>query len=127
MNKKIIIDSAPSAIEYLESMLSNWHSWHDHHENLVKSIQILLKEHKSLTESVRANTVREIQEKIHAEVTVKLAGITLHLPISHITVDRIADQMLEGCATNNLCVSCGEVIPEGRQVCPKCDRSANNE
>lgn len=24
------------------------------------------------------------------------------------------------------CVCCGEIIPEGRQVCPKCERSAND-
>jgi hypothetical protein len=25
------------------------------------------------------------------------------------------------------CVCCGAVIPEGRQVCPKCERKANRE
>lgn len=23
---------------------------------------------------------------------------------------------------NNCCVACGEIIPEGRQVCPQCER-----
>ena len=23
---------------------------------------------------------------------------------------------------NNLCVSCGAIIPEGRQICPKCEK-----
>ena len=25
----------------------------------------------------------------------------------------------------NTCVSCGEIIPEGRQVCPICENKAN--
>lgn len=31
-------------------------------------------------------------------------------------------QKLEWNASNNTCVCCGEIIPEGRQVCPKCER-----
>lgn len=23
---------------------------------------------------------------------------------------------------NNCCVACGEIIPEGRQVCPRCEK-----
>lgn len=23
---------------------------------------------------------------------------------------------------NNICVSCGAIIPEGRQICPKCEK-----
>ena len=26
----------------------------------------------------------------------------------------------------NRCVCCGEIIPEGRMVCPKCERSAED-
>lgn len=26
---------------------------------------------------------------------------------------------------NNTCVCCGETIPEGRQICPKCEVSAH--
>ena len=25
--------------------------------------------------------------------------------------------------SENLCVACGEIIPEGRQICPKCEKS----
>lgn len=28
---------------------------------------------------------------------------------------------------NNRCVSCGAIIPEGRQVCPTCERKAKRE
>ena len=31
-------------------------------------------------------------------------------------------QKLDWNASNNTCVCCGEIIPEGRQVCPKCER-----
>lgn len=23
---------------------------------------------------------------------------------------------------NNCCIACGEIIPEGRQICPQCER-----
>lgn len=26
---------------------------------------------------------------------------------------------------NNYCICCGEIIPEGRQVCPQCEFDAN--
>lgn len=25
------------------------------------------------------------------------------------------------------CICCGEIIPEGRQVCPSCEEKANNQ
>jgi predicted nucleic acid-binding Zn ribbon protein len=28
---------------------------------------------------------------------------------------------------NNCCVACGEIIPEGRQVCPQCERKYDVE
>lgn len=31
-------------------------------------------------------------------------------------------QKLDWNTNNNTCVCCGEIIPEGRQVCPKCER-----
>lgn len=31
-------------------------------------------------------------------------------------------QKLDWNASDNTCVCCGEIIPEGRQVCPKCER-----
>lgn len=28
---------------------------------------------------------------------------------------------------NNTCVCCGEIIPEGRQICIKCERADKND
>lgn len=30
-------------------------------------------------------------------------------------------------ASDNRCVCCGEIIPEGRQVCPNCEKSAEDD
>ena len=38
--------------------------------------------------------------------------------------DDLADELLKlfrGNTTDNMCVCCGEIIPEGRQVCPNCE------
>ena len=36
-------------------------------------------------------------------------------------LDRVAKRHLDGFGNDNRCVSCGEIIPEGRQVCPQCE------
>ena len=37
-------------------------------------------------------------------------------------IDQVAEAMLKGnTTTDNKCVACGEIIPEGRQVCPGCE------
>jgi hypothetical protein len=37
-------------------------------------------------------------------------------------IDRVAEELIKGAgAPDNKCVSCGETIPEGRQVCPGCE------
>ncbi len=39
--------------------------------------------------------------------------------------DDLVDALLklfEGGATDNRCVCCGAIIPEGRQVCPNCEK-----
>lgn len=40
-------------------------------------------------------------------------------------VEELTDKLLElfeGTTTDNRCVCCGVVIPEGRQVCPNCEK-----
>ena len=37
-------------------------------------------------------------------------------------IDQVAEAMLKGnTTTDNKCVACGGIIPEGRQVCPGCE------
>ena len=71
--KHIIIEDERSAIEYIETVLSEWDAWKSHHVTLVQALEILVQAHKSNN----ANT----------------------------------------------CISCGAIIPEGRQVCPKCEEN----
>ena len=35
-------------------------------------------------------------------------------------------QPISSPAPNNMCICCGEIIPEGRQVCPACEKQLKN-
>lgn len=39
-------------------------------------------------------------------------------------IDQVAQAMING-STDNNCVACGDIIPEGRQVCPGCEGGDN--
>ena len=63
---------------------------------------------------VKADTVRKMQERLKTEFKDWLG-------IPYI-IDQIAKEMLKGNSTGSeTCVVCGDSIPEGRQVCPKCE------
>lgn len=76
----------------------------------------------------KADTVRKMQTLIEEKAdSCDICLINSNKPIDIIyqiskkQLDQIANEMLNSSCNDNLCVSCGEVIPEGRQVCPQCD------
>ncbi len=42
-------------------------------------------------------------------------------------LDRVTKKHLDVSGNDNLCVSCGKIIPEGRQVCPLCECKRSDE
>lgn len=69
----------------------------------------------------KADTVREMVAKLdnyfveHNEI--KYGGGLIHKVLK-----QVAKEMLDGnTASDNKCVVCGDIIPEGRQVCPNCE------
>lgn len=68
----------------------------------------------------RADTVRKMQEMIEERC---IKGGIYPAFVSSV-IKRVAKEMLEGHGTPpEKCVSCGEIIPEGRQVCPTCEHA----
>lgn len=49
------------------------------------------------------------------------AGDSLEISIENGTI-----HIQKPCISDNRCICCGEVIPEGRQVCPNCEVKAND-
>ena len=39
---------------------------------------------------------------------------------------RVANEMLADASCDNTCISCGEIIPEGRQICPNCEKESES-
>ena len=64
---KRIIDSKESAVEYIQTILTDWSNWQTHHTNLVQALQILLNDNKELTEEnerLRAENAQIIKEAV---------------------------------------------------------------
>lgn len=55
-----------------------------------------------------------------------LAGMMADMIGGNVTAEETAARMYEAfygqAITENRCVCCGEIIPEGRMVCPNCER-----
>lgn len=47
--KNIIIEDEKSALDYIETVLSDWDAWKSHHVLLVQALEVLLKSHQKLT------------------------------------------------------------------------------
>lgn len=71
-----------------------------------------------------------VAEEIHDEIKAKLAD-KYHQQIEKQLTRIFGETTMRSEATNNWdataehCVCCGDVIPEGRQVCPKCEGGGN--
>ena len=76
---------------------------------------VALKEEVKLT---RADTVRKMAERLkrYYDANDRYLGYSIAY-----NIDQVAQAMLNKAATDNKCVSCGDIIPEGRQVCPGCE------
>lgn len=70
----------------------------------------------------RADTVREMQTRLAQYIGTYTEKSFVYVSAMFKLIDRIAKEMLEGnTTTDNKCIACGEIIPEGRQVCPNCE------
>lgn len=68
-------------------------------------------------DGIKADTVRRMQEMIKERC---IKGGIYPVFVARV-IDQIAKEILDGHGTPpDTCASCGEVIPEGRQVCPNC-------
>lgn len=67
----------------------------------------------------KADTVRKMQERLKEAFEHRgLYGVDA----IERRIDQIAKEVLDGnTASDNKCVVCGDIIPEGRQVCPNCE------
>lgn len=76
---------------------------------------VALKEEVKLT---RADTVRKMAERLkrYYDANDRYLGYSIAY-----NIDLVAEAMLNGAAADNKCVACGDIIPEGRQVCPGCE------
>ena len=73
-------------------------------------------------ERTKADTVRKMQEKLKIHFGTYVLGYKIPLTETLKIIDQIAKEMLKGNPTGSeTCVVCGDSIPEGRQVCPKCE------
>ena len=70
----------------------------------------------------RIDTVRRMQEELDKEFCYNphFTEEDRHLIMS--VVDQVANKVTKSVFFGNeTCVVCGEIIPEGRQVCPQCE------
>ena len=72
-------------------------------------------------DQIRADTVKKMQERLNKECLID-RGYEVLLEG---TIDQIAKEMLEGTVNAEHCIVCGGVIPEGRQVCPNCEKRSD--
>lgn len=64
---KIIIDTEESAIEYIRTVLSDWDAWKTHHVLLVQALEVLLKTHKSKSESLELEQAKGLLDEEYAK------------------------------------------------------------
>ena len=99
--------------EKLEAMLSMW-----------KSTAYCEKDRLN---SIKADTVERMKRDLYVEF-IYIAGCQKdnepNMRSQEVceVLDKVAKKHLVNPENHNLCVSCGEVIPEGRQVCPNCEK-----
>lgn len=70
----------------------------------------------------RIDTVRRMQEELDRQFCYNphFTEEDRHLIMS--VVDQVAKEITDSVSLgNNTCIRCGEIIPEGRQVCPRCE------
>lgn len=67
------------------------------------------------------DTPRRIQEQVNASFSTKCkySGAEIKECVNHIVKQMTSNE--------NTCVCCNEPIPEGRQVCPHCNKSIESE
>ena len=76
----------------------------------------------------RKDTVRRMQEELDRQFCHNLhfTEEDRHL-IMHI-VDQVAEKLTASIYPGSeTCIRCGEIIPEGRQVCPKCEEGREDK
>jgi hypothetical protein len=67
----------------------------------------------------KADTIKQFADRLkrYYDENEKYLGYSIAY-----NIDRVAEELIKGAgAPDNKCVSCGETIPEGRQVCPGCE------
>ena len=92
-------------------------------DKLGKALDKMSAEHDRAIRLTEVYTVRNMRDKVKKailSVNYNLSGL---LPF----IDQIANEMLEDASCNNTCISCGEINPEGRQICPNCEIMSNKE
>ena len=67
---------------------------------------------------VKANTIQTFAERLkrYYDRNDRYLGYSIAY-----NIDQVAQAMLNKAAPDNKCVACGDIIPEGRQVCPGCE------
>ncbi len=77
---------------------------------------------EKINEQTKSDTVRKMQEMVNECFDSESDEPKQTHDYIRYVIDQIAKEMLEGnTTTDNKYVSCGETIPEGRQVCPGCE------
>ena len=82
---------------------------------------------KDRLNSIRADTVERMKRDLYVEF-IYIAGCQKdnepNMRSQEVceVLDKVVKKHLSVPSNDNLCVSCGEVIPEGRQVCPHCEK-----
>lgn len=51
---------------------------------------------------------------------------SLRSQLTQYRIERKVEEMIEEDEYADRCIACGEIIPEGRQICIKCERSAES-
>lgn len=73
----------------------------------------------------RSDTIKQFADRLkrYYDENEKYLGYSIAY-----NIDRVAEELIKGAgAPDNKCVSCGETIPEGRQVCPGCEGGKNEK
>ncbi len=126
----------------LEAMRTAANSYKMHNENLTEEnekLEAMVAMWKSAAycdkdrlSSIKADTIHKLKRDLYVEFF--YLARCQHDGKTNMTsqeafdaVDRVAKRHLDVSGSDNRCVSCGKIIPEGRQVCPLCECKQSDE
>ena len=87
---------------------------------------------KDRLNSIKADTIHKLKRDLYVEF-IYIAGCQKdnepNMTSQEVfdALDRVTKRHLDVSGNDNRCVACGEIIPDGRQVCPLCECKRNNE